>query len=122
MSSEPRERGQLPKAYLRIDPNLDSTHPAPGEMVALLCAANRQPHRGYFKSEGVAKSALGVRLFSRSVARGDLRKNGRGGYHVDGWEEWQEGDINVGERMRRLRERRRNADRNSDRNDGVTDA
>lgn len=106
MPNEPRERGQLPKAYLRIDPNLDSTHPAPGDMVALLCAANRQPNRGYFKTEEVARTALGRPLFTRSVARGDLRKNGSG-YHVDGWDEWQEGDINVGERMRRLRDRRR---------------
>lgn len=121
MSNERRERGQLPKAYLRIDPNLDSTHPAPGDMVALLCAANRQPHRGYFKSEDVARTALGRALYTRSVARGDLRKNGRG-YQVDGWEEWQEGDLNVGERMRRLRERHRNSDRNDDRNGGVTDA
>ena len=106
MPDEPSARGRLPKAYLRIDPNLDSTHPAPGDMVALLCAANRQPTRGYFKSVEVARSALGKALFNRSVARGDLRKNGVG-YHVDGWDEWQEGDINVGERMRRLRERKR---------------
>jgi hypothetical protein len=99
-------KGNLPKAYLRIDPNLDATHPAPGDMVALLCAANRQPRRGVFKSEAIAKAALGPRLFARSVDRGDLRANGVG-YFVDGWEEWQEGDINVGERMRRLRDRRR---------------
>ena len=103
------ERGQLPKAYLRIDPNLDSTHPAPGEMVALLCAANRQPTRGRFKSDAIAKNALGPRLFARSIQRGDLHKNGVG-YVVDGWDIWQEGDINVGERMRRMRERRRHKD------------
>lgn len=121
MSDEPPKRGQLPKAYLRIDPNLDSTHPAPGDMIALLCAANRQPSRGYFKSEEIARVALGRPLFNRSVARGDLRKNSVG-YHVEGWEEWQEGDVNVGERMRRLRERQRNGGRNADRNGGVTDA
>ena len=109
MSDDRQARGQLPKAYLRIDPNLDSTHPAPGDMVSLLCAANRQPRRGYFKSEAVARSALGPRLFTRSVERGDLRKNGAG-YGVDGWAEWQEGDLNVGERMRRLRDRRRERD------------
>lgn len=108
MSGE-HARGQLPKAYLRIDPNLDSTHPAPGDMVALLCTANRQPHRGVFKTEAVAKSALGPRLFAKSVARGDLHKNGVG-YVVDGWDAWQEGDINVGERMRNLRDRRRSRD------------
>jgi hypothetical protein len=107
--SEPRERGQLPKAYLRIDPNLDATHPAPGDMVSLLCAANRQPRRGTFKSEDIARTALGARLFQRSIDRGDLRANGVG-YAVDGWAEWQEGDLNVGERMRRLRDRRRSRD------------
>jgi hypothetical protein len=86
-------------------------------MVALLCAANRQPQRGYFKSGEIARSALGRALVARSVARGDLRANGSG-YYVDGWREWQEEDITVGERMRRLRERRRNSDRNA----SVTDA
>jgi hypothetical protein len=78
-------------------------------MVALLCAANRQPHRGVFKSEDVARTALGSRLFLRSCERGDLRRNGVG-YVVDGWDIWQEGDLNVGERMRRLRDRRRAKD------------
>lgn len=99
------ERGQLPKAYLRIDPNLDSTHPAPADMVALLCAGNRQPKRGLFKSEELAKAVLGVALYRRCLERGDLRSNGPGVY-IDGWDEWQEGDVNVGERMRRLRARR----------------
>lgn len=109
MSDERKERGQLPKAYLRIDPNLDSTHPAPGDMVALLCAANRQPERGYFKSEGLAQRVLGRGLYRRSLARGDLKPNGAG-VMVDGWAEWQEGDLTVGERMRRLRGRKRHRD------------
>jgi hypothetical protein len=115
------EKGQFPQAYLRIDPNLDSTHPAPGDMVALLCAANRQPRRGFFKSPELARRVLGQPLYRRCIERGDLKVNGVGVY-VDGWAEWQEGDLNVGERMRRLRERRRNSDRNADRNGGVTDA
>jgi hypothetical protein len=102
-------RGHLPKAYLRIDPNLDATHPAPGDMVALLCAANRQPTRGRFKSEDIARKTLGARLFARSVDRGDLRKNGLG-YVVDGWDVWQEGDFTVGERMARLRAKRKGGD------------
>ena len=105
----PPERGQLPKAYLRIDPNLDSTHAAPGDMVTLLCSANRQPHRGLFKSEAIARRVLGPGLFRRSVERGDLLPNGPGWY-VDGWNEWQENDWTVGERMRRLRSRKRHHD------------
>ena len=109
MADVPRERGQLPKAYLRIDPNLDATHPAPGDMVALICAANRQPHRGRFKSDEVALHVLGRQLYRRSMARGDLVPNGSWLY-VDGWEEWQEHDWTVGERMRRLRGRKRHTD------------
>lgn len=101
------ERGQLPKAYLRIDPNLDATHPAPGDMVALLCAANRQPKRGQFKSAGLAEKVLGRSLYRRCIGRGDLIARGDGVY-VDGWDEWQEGDFTVGERMKRLRSRRNN--------------
>ena len=100
-------RGQLPKAYLRIDPNLDSTHPAPGDMVALLCAANRQPKRGRFKSPELARRVLGAGLYRRCVQRGDLSMIG-GVLMVPGWDEWQEGDLTVGERMARLRARRRN--------------
>lgn len=107
----PSQRGQLPKAYLRIDPNLDSTHPAPGDMVALMCAANRQPHRGVFKTPELAERVLGRGLYRRSVERGDLISNGVGIY-VDGWQEWQEGDLTVGERMSRLRDKRRNKDTN----------
>jgi len=109
MADSPRERGQLPKAYLRIDPNLDSTHADPGAMVELLCAANRQPHRGRFKSPEVAIRVLGRAAYRLALARGDLVQNGHGLY-VDGWDEWQEHDWTVGERMRRLRLRRRDND------------
>lgn len=109
MADTPRERGQLPKAYLRIDPNIDFTHPAPGDMVALICAANRQPKRGLFKSPEIARRVLGRGLFERSMKRGDLVQNGAGVY-VDGWQEWQEHDWTVGERMRRLRSRHRHPD------------
>lgn len=92
-----------------MDPNLDSTHPAPGDMVALLCAANRQPRRGRFKTPELAQHVLGRGLFERSMRRGDLIPNGSWVY-VDGWEDWQEGDWTVGERMRRLRARKRHTD------------
>lgn len=109
MSDEQKARGQLPKAYLRIDPNLDSTHPSPADMVALMCAANRQPKRGVFKTAELAARVLGRGLYKRSVERGDLVLNGSGMY-VDGWNEWQENDWTVGERMRRLRGRKRHTD------------
>lgn len=108
MADEPRQRGQLPKAYLRIDPNIDQTYPElRGTFVGLLCAAARQPKRGFFKSEDQARAILGTTAYRRFVSRGDLHTNGSGVY-VDGWEEWQEGDHTVGERMRRVRSRKRN--------------
>jgi 5-methylcytosine-specific restriction endonuclease McrA len=101
MSAQP-ERGQLPKAYLRIDPNLDSTHPAPADMVALLCAANRQPKRGRFKSPELAMRVLGKGLFNRAMRRGDLIAE-EDGLYVAHWDEWQEGNLPVGDRMRLIR-------------------
>lgn len=39
-------RGQLPKAYLRMDPDLNAKHPDNlSEFVRLMCAANRRPWR-----------------------------------------------------------------------------
>lgn len=111
MADERPVRGQLPKAYLRIDPNLDSTHPSPADMIALMCAANRQPQRGRFKNADLAQRVLGRALYRRSVERGDLIPNGVGIY-VDGWDEWQEGDFTVGDRMARLRRRKRHDDTN----------
>lgn len=110
MDDPPKARGHLPKAYLRFDPNLDSTHPAPGDMIAVLCAANRQPWRGRFKSPALASRVLGRALYRRSVERGDLILNGEGCVYVDGWDEWQEHDWTVGERMRRVRARKRHND------------
>lgn len=108
MSDGPRERGQLPKAYLRIDPNIDQAYPELiGTFVGLLCAAARQPVRGHFKSREQAERILGRTHYRRFIARGDLIPNGSG-LVVDGWLEWQEGDLTVGERMRRLRARKRN--------------
>lgn len=98
----PFVKGQLPKAYLRIDPNLDQTHADPGAFVRLLCVAARQPKRGRFKDRRVAEQALGRRLVAAFLAHRDLIEKG-GALEVDGWDIWQEGDMTVGERMRRYR-------------------
>jgi hypothetical protein len=96
-----------PKAYLRIDPNIDQVRTDLDSFVRLLCAANRQPRRGYFKSEQIARMVLGKAAFHRALNCGDLTPCADGSLYVDGWTEWQEGDLNVGERMRRLRARKR---------------
>lgn len=101
------ERGQLPKAYLRLDPNIDQTHPDTKAMVRLMCVSNRQPHRGHFKNRQLAESILGKRDVKTYLDRGDLEVLPSGELYVDGWEEWQEGDWTVGERQNRIRAKRR---------------
>lgn len=99
------EKGTLPKAYLRMDPNIDQTHPDPGGMVRIMCAANRQPVRGWFKSRALMEAALGKPLVKAAIGRRDVVEvDGR--WAVPGWDEWQEGDWTVGERQRRIRARR----------------
>jgi hypothetical protein len=97
-------RGVLPKAYLRISPDLDQ-HEDPLVMVILICAANRQPRRGRFKSTAIVERLVGRKRFRECVVRGDLIHEGTAWY-LDGWDEWQEGDHTVGDRMARLRARR----------------
>lgn len=107
-------RGQLPKAYLRIDPNIDQ-HPDMPLLVKLLCAANRQDPRGHFKTWAHVLTALGAKAAASCRDGGHIEERD-GGWVVEGWDLWQEGDINVGQRMRMLRERKRQ------RNAAVTDA
>lgn len=100
-----KQKGALPKAYLRIDPNMDQ-HEDALTMVRLICAANRQPRRGRFKGEAPIVRAIGRNKFKQAVVRGDLVLDGETVWYLDGWDEWNEGDLTVGERMSRLRERR----------------
>lgn len=96
-------RGQLPKAYLRIDPDIDAKHPDNlAEFIRLLCAANRQPRRGVFRSRTVVDALLGKGPAKRLIERGDLVDRD-GEWLVAGWEHWQEGNLDVAERMRRIR-------------------
>jgi hypothetical protein len=100
-----REKGVLPKAYLRISPDLDQ-HEDPLTMVRLMCLAHRQPERGRFRGEANVIRAIGRKRFNEAVTRGDLERDGLDRWYLVGWDEWQEGDFTVGERMRRMRARR----------------
>ncbi len=99
---------EFPKAYLRISPNLDQ-HPDPAAMVRAICAANRQSERGRFREPAVLERAVGRKSYRTLVERGDIVPANPGpGVYLEGWDQWQEGDHTVAERMKRLRQRQRN--------------
>jgi hypothetical protein len=104
----------MSRAYLRLDPGffdrkvIDQKYP-PGAAIALvgaLCHAEHQPKRGRFRDERVLRSLLGPlsKWVPFLIAKRDLVKV-RGELYVDGWDEWQEGDWKVGERVKRIRNR-----------------
>jgi len=104
----------MARAYLRLDPGfyerkvIDQGYP-PGAAIALigaLCLAEYQPTRGRFRSPGVLKTLLGpnAKWVGYLIEKKDLVEK-RGLLYVDGWDEWQEGDWKVGERVKRIRGR-----------------
>lgn len=129
------------RAYLRTDPGIwrrkvvEQRYPAAlfAAFQAVLCLAEEQPDRGRFRSERLLRLLLdepkdGVRVLwgrhvTELVRRGDLVRLADGTLYVDGWDEWQEGDVTVRERMQRLRDRRKRyaAGDGDDRNDGDGD-
>lgn len=98
----------MPRAYLRVDPNIDQ-HPDPLGMILLLCAGARQAERGRFRDRAVLDRTLGRGRAKAMAARGDVAPLADGRVLIVGWDEWQEGDYTVGERMRRMRARRSKA-------------
>ena len=100
------------RAYLRLDPNLadnkadypDGAHRA---YVDTLCFAEQQHPRGRFRNRKLLAVLLEkrARWISYLIQHGDLIEYGDGKLYVDGWDEWQEGDVTVSERMKRLRSR-----------------
>ena len=102
------------RAYLRLDPNAtdrkaDYPDGAFRAFFEALCHAEQQPQRGRFRN----RKLLAVLLERRAkwipylIEHGDLVETKSGKLYVDGWDEWQEGDVTVSERMRRLRSRQR---------------
>jgi len=105
------------KAYIRIDPLIDERkgHYSPAQLGAymmVLCKAARQEPRGRFRSEQALRNMVPapfVRHLAWLYDQGDVVVDDDGSVFVDGWDEWQEGDLTVADRMSRLRNRRRNA-------------
>lgn len=112
------------KAYIRLDPLVDESKadysPAQfGAFIKVLALAARQKQHGRFRSRRALEMILPgpyARLLPHLFAEGDLVELESGAVYVDGYDEWQEGDHTVAERMRRLRNRQRNNHRNG----GVT--
>ncbi|MCC6312229.1 MAG: hypothetical protein IT345_15135 [Trueperaceae bacterium] len=103
-------RGQLPKAYLRLDPNIDRAKAdTQWAFIRLLCEANRQPRRGRFKNRAVFDGIMGRAAARKLIEAGDAVERPSGEVVVPGWDEWQEGDVTVAERQRRIRQRRESA-------------
>jgi hypothetical protein len=102
------------RAYLRLDPHLadkkadypDGAHRA---FVDTLCFAEHQPMRGRFRNQKLLAVLLAkrARWIPYLIEHGDLVPMPDGKLYVDGWDEWQEGDVTVPERMKRLRSRQR---------------
>lgn len=105
----------MPRAYLRLDPAFDEhkAHYPDGPysaLVATLCLAEHQPQRGRFRNVTYLKALLGRRgrHVPYLIAQQDLTELPDGRLYVEGWDEWQEGDWKVAERVARIRDRRRN--------------
>jgi hypothetical protein len=103
------------RAYIRVDPELPDhkEHYPDGAVAAFaftMCFAEHQPRRGRFKNSRVLSALLGrrARWIRFLIEHGDLIEGAKGELYFDGWDEWQEGDWKVGERVKRIRARPRN--------------
>ena len=108
----------MSRAYVRFDPAfferkaIEQHYPlaAVAALAGCICLGESQTPRGHFRDERLLKALLGPagRWVAYLIERGDLvRPKGNGQLYLDGWEEWQEGDWQVKERMARVRNRKR---------------
>jgi hypothetical protein len=103
----------MTRAYIRLDPAFDERKEAYPDgpyaaLIATLCLAEAQPMRGRFRSVAYLKALLGKRgrHLPYLIEHGDVEVLPDGRPYLVGWDEWQEGDWKVGERVARIRNRR----------------
>lgn len=103
----------MPRAYLRLDPAFDERKESYPDgpyatLIATFCLAEHQPQRGRFRSLDYLRRLLGKRgrNIPYLVQQGDLVTLQDNRIYVDGWDEWQEGDWKVAERVGRIRNRK----------------
>jgi hypothetical protein len=104
------------RAYHRVDPLMDERkgHYTPaqfGTFLKVQLLAGRQTKRGSFRSLLALRRMLPAAYSTHVpflVSEGDLVIRTDESVYVDGWQEWQEGDLTVAERMARLRNKRSN--------------
>ena len=104
----------MTRAYLRLDPNLmdrkaDYPDGAFRAFVEILCHAVQQPHRGRFRNEKLLRVLLDkrARWLRYLIEKEDISVQESGVIYVEGWDEWQEGDWTVADRVARIRARKR---------------
>ncbi len=103
----------MTRAYLRLDPLFDEHkegYPdgAYAALVSTFCLAESQPARGRFRNLDYYRRLLGKRgRWARFlIDHDDVTILDDGRIYVVGWDEWQEGDWKVNERVDRIRHRR----------------
>lgn len=111
----------MTRAYLRLDPGfferkrIQQGYSAAqvSALIGVFCQAESQPERGRFRDERLLRALLGAdgKELATLIAKGDIVRMPDGRLYPDGWDEWQEGDWKVGERVRRIRTRRNGTDR-----------
>ena len=104
----------MTRAYVRVDPGfyerkaLAQGYPlgAVAALVGCFCLGESQPTRGSFRDRRVLGVLLGpgARWIPYLLEHGDLvEREELPRLYIDGWHEWQEGDLTVPERMARMR-------------------
>lgn len=103
------------RAYIRVSPDLvvdkEVDNYPDGAIVAwvkVLGAASKQAERGRFLNKIVLTGFMGrhKRWVNFLLAHKDLIQKKDGSLYVEGWDEWQEGDWTVADRVQRIRNRR----------------